>query len=111
MQESDVDVYEEKVRQGIKPIAFAAAATPYHALVGRIRGDMDRGFLSLADLEREFQMPVGSYLSPLFDLWERRGLVNQSTGRIELTLAGQVWNVEMIQAVIGFLQMQLHSGK
>ena len=111
MQESDVDVYEEKVRQGIKPIAFAAAATPYHALVGRIRGDMDRGFLSLADLEREFQMPVGSYLSPLFDLWERRGLVNQSTGRIELTLAGQVWNVEMTQAVIGFLQMQLHSGK
>ena len=108
MQTSDVDVYEEKVSQGLKPLAMVAGATPHNALVGRLRGDMDRGFLSLDDLEREFGLPVGKCLSPLFDLWERRGLVNQSTGRIDLTLAGQVWNVEMIQAAIGFLQMQLH---
>lgn len=108
MQESDVDVYEEKIRAGVKPIAFAAEATPYHFLVGRIRGDLDRGFLSLEGLEEEFNLPVKRYLSPLFDLWEKRGLVNQSFGRIELTLAGQVWNVEMTQSAIGFLQMQLH---
>lgn len=108
MQESDVDRYEEKIRSGQKPIAFLTEKTPFHFLVGQLRGDLDRGFLSLDELENKYHVPVKRYLSPLFDLWEQRGLVNQSTGRIELTLAGQVWNVEMTQAAIGFLQMQLH---
>ena len=107
MQESDVDRYEEKIRAGIKPIAMAMPAEVNYKLYGRIRGDMDCGFLSLSDLEREFKMPIESYLKPLFDLWETRGLVNQSRGRIELTLAGQVWNVEMLNSTIRFLKTQI----
>ena len=107
MQESDVDRYEEKVEAGIKPIAMAMPAEANYKLYGRIRGDMDCGFLSFVDLEREFQLPIGTYLKPLFELWETRGLVNQSRGRVELTLAGQVWNVEMINSTISFLKAQI----
>ena len=109
MLQGDVDKYEAMVEEGLKPISFASPVTPFHKLCGRVRGDMDQGFLSLGDLDAEFKLPVSGYLTPLFDVWERRGLVNRAMDRIDLTLAGQVWNVEMTRSVIGFLQMQLNS--
>lgn len=105
--ESDLDRYEEKVRQGLKPILSSSTPSEHHFLLSKVRADLDRGFLDISELEREFQLPLKEHLAPLFDLWERRGFVSQSFERVEMTLAGRYWYPKIIQGTISYLEKSL----
>lgn len=104
---SDMDHYEEKIQQGVKPILFSSTPSKYHFLLSKIRADLDRGFLDLDALEREFHLPLKEQLAPLFSLWEKRGLVSQSFDRVEMTLAGRYWYQKIIQGTLSFLEKVL----
>ena len=99
--EPDVDLYEQMIAKGLKPVAFMARRPEHYNLFNQIRESMDQGHLILDGIDAN----IKEMLLPLLAAWEQKGFINSARGTLELTLAGQFWYVELTQALIDFLQI------
>jgi oxygen-independent coproporphyrinogen-3 oxidase len=103
--ESDLGEYMDTVASGCKPLSGMMAHPDYKAVVNRITGDLEAGYLNLADMETEFRSNITELFRPLLNQWEKAGLITIKDGWISLTLAGQFWQVNLAQALIDYYGM------
>ncbi len=74
---------------------------PNARMDGLLRGALDSGVLALDRLPT----PLLTHLMPLFAAWQQHGLAEIESTRLQLTLAGRFWNVNMQAGLFEFLQL------
>lgn len=103
----DYDAWLAGVATGKKPVAMLQKPGMHAALFKAFAEDMEQARLEIPRLEKTFRLPVGDMLRPLFDQWERAGLVRKSGESRVLTLAGQFWQVNLSQLLMEYCGMRL----
>lgn len=104
MQHRTLSAYIESIKQERMPLAMVTKQAPQAALFAFIKASFDRGVLVKRLLQKESQQDVFSYCRPLFEAWQKNGLVQCDDNYVSLTLAGQFWSVTLAQAMIEVLQ-------
>jgi putative heme utilization radical SAM enzyme HutW len=104
-QEGDLEAYYRHVRAGKKPIATAILLPKYSPLFRELVGQMEMGRVDLSGLGNQYGFDLETVFSPILRQWEQTGLLHLSgDGWIELTVAGEFWNVNLAQALIDYFQ-------
>ncbi|MDR2503942.1 MAG: heme anaerobic degradation radical SAM methyltransferase ChuW/HutW [Deltaproteobacteria bacterium] len=106
-----VPQYIAQAREGAKPLAMLAAAAGHRAALRVILGQMELCRLNLDELGAALRSdrqnpPMDAYAlyAPLLDNWQKAGLILMNGPWMELTIAGQFWNVNITRALIGRLR-------
>ncbi len=102
--------YFAQCKKGKKPVAMLVGKPANFDLVKSILGQMehcslDMGLLDKALLQTSFKtlhLSAKELFAPLLDNWEQAGLVVKNGQRINLTLAGQFWQVNLTHALVGW---------
>ena len=83
-----------------------AILLPAHSpLFRNLVGQMENGRVSLTALGEKHGFDLEAVFSPLLEQWEHAGLIRRpGEGWIELTVAGEFWNVNLAQALIDYFQ-------
>lgn len=106
-----VEQYLQCCNAGEKPVAMMAAPSPDMSVVRVILEQMEFCRLNLNDVDAAFAGCTGrngkkkdahTLYAPLLDNWKKAGLVTQDGPWVELSLAGQFWQVNLTQALIGW---------
>lgn len=112
--ESDLAIYEAAIRDGGDALAHLSPQPAQHALVARIRGDMDRARLDLARLRADLAPLVAAdapaaatLVDPLLAQWEQAGLLVRDRDWADLTVAGRFWQVTMTQHLVDYVGAHL----
>ncbi len=107
--DSNVESYLRRCNSGEKPLAMVAAPPEDLEVLRVILGQMEHCRLNLDDVSAalarnpECRQPDARALyAPLLDNWKEAGLVTQDGPWVELTLAGQFWQINLSQALIGW---------
>lgn len=100
--ESSPDEYMKKVGAGRKPVAAIIAPPDRPEIVKGITGGLEQLRLDLKSLGSSLGTDLEKLFSNLLCQWERAGLIRMDGGWIELTLAGQFWEVNLAQALIDY---------
>lgn len=103
--DNDVDRYLAAVARGEKPVVMMAAPPPDVWLNKGITAGLERLALDLRSLGEAVGEDLEGVYEPLLAQWERVGLVRRENGWIDLTLAGQFWEVNLAQAMIDFYKI------
>ncbi|MBW2039249.1 MAG: heme anaerobic degradation radical SAM methyltransferase ChuW/HutW [Deltaproteobacteria bacterium] len=101
-QENELDGYYRRIDQGSKPIAMAMKQPGHNDLFKEFVGQMEQGHCYLKELGEYYGFNLEEIFSPLLDQWKRVGLIKMDDGWIELTLAGEFWQVNLCQALIDY---------
>ncbi len=96
MQYRDMDQYIAAIQAEQYPVGIVLQSSANAAIHGGIKAAFDRGVLS----EKELPAGLFAQLIPLFQAWQNNGLVELTSGYLQLTLAGQFWAVTLAQNVI-----------
>ncbi len=106
---SSVEEYLQRCNNGEEPAAMVAAPPEDLDVTRVILGQMEHCRLNLDDLSAALAHNAARTRSdarvlyaPLLDNWEAAGLVTRDGPWVELTLAGQFWQVNLSQALIGW---------
>jgi oxygen-independent coproporphyrinogen-3 oxidase len=86
--------------QGRRPVAMIMEPPANAGLVRVLTGQLESGALDLARTRQETGVDVDGLYAPLLQQWQRAGLLRRDGDWIELTLAGQFWQVNITQALI-----------
>ena len=100
MQGRDLAAWHEALAEGRRPPGMVMGQTPDVRIDGLLRGGLDAGWLDLTCLPA----PLRAHLLPLFERWQAHGLVELGQERLELTLAGRFWNVNLQAGLFEYLQ-------
>ncbi|MDR2489035.1 MAG: heme anaerobic degradation radical SAM methyltransferase ChuW/HutW [Desulfovibrio sp.] len=105
---SNVEEYLRRCDGGEKPVAVLTAPPEDLDIVRVILGQMEHCRLNLDDVDAAFSRSARrdcpdarTLYAPLLDNWEEAGLVTRDDPWVELTPAGQFWQVNLSQALIG----------
>lgn len=101
--DGDPDRYLEAVNQGIKPVVMCLEPPDQAGVVADLGGELELGRVDLHRLGRIHGLDLAGILAPLLEQWDRVGLIERKQGWVELTLAGQFWQVNLTQALIDYL--------
>ena len=104
---SDYDTWLGAVNEGRKPVAMLMQPGTHSALFRAIAEDMEQSRLNVPRLERVFGLPLGTVVRPLFEQWERAGLMERRGDSRVLTLAGQFWQVNLSQLLMEYCSLRL----
>ncbi|WP_339330977.1 heme anaerobic degradation radical SAM methyltransferase ChuW/HutW [Aeromonas hydrophila] len=102
----DLALWHEALAADQRAPGMVMGRNPNGRLDGLLRGALDSGWLALARLP----MPLQAHLYPLFEAWQQHGLATLSEGRLELTLAGRFWNVNLQAGLFEYLQLNPLAG-
>ncbi len=103
-QEGDLKEYYRRVGEGEKPVATAMKLPEHSPLFRELVGRMEEGAVDLVSLGKRHGLDLMGLFGPLLSQWERTGLVRlDEDDWVELTEAGEFWNVNMAQALIDYL--------
>lgn len=105
---SDLADYLAQRRAGAKPLAGLASPPAQLELMRSLSTQLERGWLDLPRATRDIGFDACSEFDPLLRQWERAGLLTRRGDRIDLTLAGQFWQVNLVQ---GLLDWHTHNRK
>ncbi|MDR3175173.1 MAG: heme anaerobic degradation radical SAM methyltransferase ChuW/HutW [Desulfovibrio sp.] len=103
---ADVETYSAKCARGEKPVAALAAPPEDLPLMRLILGQMEQCRLNFDTLGENLARLFGAkadaraLYAPLLENWEEAGLISRDGPWMELTLAGQFWQVNLTQALI-----------
>ena len=107
--EANAERYIRSCTDGEKPVAMVAAPPEDLAVMRVILGQMEQCRLNLNDVSAALARTrtkehanAQSLYAPLLENWEKAGLVTRDEPWMELTLAGQFWQVNLAQALIGW---------
>lgn len=104
-QEGNLKAYYRRVNAGEKPVAMAILLPAHSPLFRDMVGQMENGKMDLTALGKRHGFDLEVIFSPLLEQWERAGLIRRpGNGWIELTVAGEFWNVNLAQALIDYFQ-------
>lgn len=108
--ESDLADYAASIDKGRPALAHLSPQPAHHALMSRLRGDMDRARLDLARLRTELAplltgsaVSADTLLDPLLSQWEQARLLVRDRDWIDLTVPGRFWQVTMTQHLVDYL--------
>lgn len=104
-QEGNLKAYYRRVNAGEKPVATAILLPAHSPLFRDLVGQMENGKVNLTVLGEQHGFDLEAVFSPLLEQWERAGLIRRpGDGWIELTVAGEFWNVNLAQLLIDYFQ-------
>jgi oxygen-independent coproporphyrinogen-3 oxidase len=113
MQDRTLDDYYRKIDAGNKPIAMAMKQPQHDDLFCEIAGQMELGHCHLSALGERYGFELEEICRPILEQWESVGLVERKNGSVNLTLAGQFWEVNLCQNLIDCCAqvIEMHSGE
>ena len=97
----DLGAWHEALASGVRAPGMVMGRNPNAHIDGLLRGALDTGWLALTRLPPSLR----THLLPLFQAWQRHGLAELMEERLELTLAGRFWNVNLQAGLFEFLQL------
>ncbi|MFH1060093.1 MAG: heme anaerobic degradation radical SAM methyltransferase ChuW/HutW [Pseudomonadota bacterium] len=101
--DGDPERYLAAVGGGVKPVVMCLEPPDQAEVVAELGGELELGRVDLTRLGRAHGLDLNAILAPLLEQWERVGLIERRQGWVELTLAGQFWQVNLTQALIDYL--------
>jgi oxygen-independent coproporphyrinogen-3 oxidase len=115
LNETNPELYIQRTLKKEKPVAMMAAPPENLATVRVILGQIEECRLNLDDIDTAMAQDAGkdaaqdarSLYAPLFENWEEAGLITRDGPWVEPTLAGQFWQVNLAQALLGW-QRNIH---
>lgn len=107
LNQNSYQTWQELVNEGRKPVMMLMRPDPRFYFFRAVAAAMEQGWVDIPKLERRFGLDVSAALSPLLEQWNRAGLVEMREGVMELTLAGQFWQVNLSQLLQDFLKHTL----
>ncbi|MCH7373866.1 heme anaerobic degradation radical SAM methyltransferase ChuW/HutW [Aeromonas sp. MR19] len=102
----DLALWHEALAGDVRAPGMVMGKNPNALMDGLLRGALDSGWLTLARLPA----PLRAHLLPLFEAWQRHGLATLTQARLELTLAGRFWNVNLQAGMFEYLQLNPLAG-
>lgn len=104
------DAYMERCREGGKPVSMIMAPPRELAAMRCVLQHMEECRLNMDELgqalspclSHEGKANAMPLFAPLLDNWEEAGLITRDGPWMELTLAGQFWQVNITQALLGW---------
>jgi oxygen-independent coproporphyrinogen-3 oxidase len=85
-----------------KPVMAMVYPLENDPLVGALSGGLETGAVNLKKVGAQLDMDLEAIYQPVLDQWEKVGLIEHSDGWVNLTLAGQFWQVNLTQALIDY---------
>lgn len=105
-QDNKLRSYYQRVERGEKPISMGMKWSDYSNLFRDIVGDMESlRSCNLRGIGKLYGFDLEDIFSPLLQQWERVGLIKMDSGWMELTLAGEFWQVNICQALIDYFAL------
>lgn len=102
----DLALWHEALAGGVRAPGMVMGKNPNALMDGLLCGALDSGWLTLARLPASLR----AHLLPLFEAWQRHGLATLTQARLELTLAGRFWNVNLQAGMFEYLQLNPLAG-
>lgn len=114
MQTRDLNEYFQAIQSRIYPVNHVLQKSSLNRIFGVIKAGFDQGILHSVALDSEAGFDQFDALMPLFLVWEKHGLVHLIQTEkhgiyLNLTLAGQFWNVTLSQILIRLLMQNKRS--
>lgn len=103
----DLTAWHEALASNVRAPGMVMGRNSNARIDGLLRGALDTGWLALDRLP----VPLQARLKPLFEAWQHHGLAELSADRLELTLAGRFWNVNLQAGLFEFLQLNAPGGE
>ncbi|MCL0065866.1 heme anaerobic degradation radical SAM methyltransferase ChuW/HutW [Dehalococcoidia bacterium] len=103
MQDRKLDDYYRKIDAGDKPVAMCMKQAEHNDLFSEIAGQMKLGHCQLSALGERYGFELEESCQPVLEQWENVGLIKRENGSLELTLAGQFWEVNLSQKLIDYV--------
>jgi oxygen-independent coproporphyrinogen-3 oxidase len=102
-QEGNLKQYYKFVANREKPIATAMRLSRWRPFFRDLVGSMEEGAVNLHRLARDHGVDAPGLFAPLLEQWQRVGLITlDGDGWLELTEAGEFWNVTLAQKLIDY---------
>ena len=99
-----LEPYYGMIDAGHKPI-MALMQQDQELAVNQVLGAaFDLGKLNFNTLDMAAAADLSRHCQPLFEAWQHNGLAQIEEGSLNLTLAGQFWNVTLSQALNNYLE-------
>ncbi|GAA4889279.1 heme anaerobic degradation radical SAM methyltransferase ChuW/HutW [Ferrimonas pelagia] len=111
MTERKLCHYLDKIKAGEKPLVMMTQPHAEHTQRFALGGGFDLGYLDLERLDRLSPEPLSERAAPLFQAWQDNGLAQRDGRYLNLTDAGQFWNINLQQAITAYLDQQLETSE
>ncbi|MGE4292631.1 MAG: heme anaerobic degradation radical SAM methyltransferase ChuW/HutW [Desulfovibrio sp.] len=102
--QGNFEKYMAARKDGIKPVVMVMGVPDNLDMIRSLTSQMEQGWLDLARVTRDSGVDAHELFAPLLSQWEEAGLLQCQNGQVELTLAGQFWQMTMTQALIDWHQ-------
>ena len=102
----DLTPWHQALAAGRRAPGMVMGRNPHAELDALLRGALDTGGLVLALLPDD----VKAHLLPLFQAWQQHGLAVLIGERLELTLAGRFWTVNLQAGLFEYVQLKPRAG-
>jgi len=106
----DYNDYMQMVEDGIKPLAMLAYPSKNKLLASLISDGFDLGFLNLQKVYEATDIPMKNWCLTLLEQWQQAGLLKLSGNWLQLTRAGEFWQVTMAQALLNVCEQYAATG-
>lgn len=103
----DYETWKHEVRQGRKPLMQLTRPGPHWAFCKWLAAELELGRLNLREVQEAAGFSAGRRFEPLLRQWEKAGLLEFDGEWVELTVAGQFWEVKLAQLMIEYFQEHL----
>lgn len=96
----ELNTYMNKISLKEAPILTLTAPDYDFHLKADIIGQLECGYLNGKSLKSKHNIDLIKMFSALLNEWQKKGLISMQDDSIVLTLAGQFWKVNLIQALL-----------
>ncbi|CAM3421249.1 heme anaerobic degradation radical SAM methyltransferase ChuW/HutW [Parendozoicomonas haliclonae] len=103
MLHRNLEPYYAMIDAGKKPMMAMMHVDPELATNRALGAAFDLGRLNFNTFDTAAGADISRHCMPLFEAWQKNGLAELDEHNLNLTLAGQFWNVTMNQALNNYL--------
>ena len=104
MMHRALPAYYQMIDMGLKPIMGMSQSSGNKQLLSVVGESFDKGWLNTNKLNITGLEGLSDHCTPLFESWQDNELATLHNDILDLTLAGQFWNVTMHQALMNYLE-------
>ncbi len=105
MHHRDLDAYNKAVEEGKKPLLIMSRGHEKHRFIGDVQYQLDFGYLDGKYFEKLWGVDLVAALSPLFAIWQEKGLAVVRERVMKFTVPGKFWHDNLIQAILECIDM------
>lgn len=111
MEHRKIGDWHDAVARGEKPIGMLIGPSDNWTMLRTISSQMELGKINLAQIGRDFNMPVVDWTRDITDQWVQAGLLRHSGDWLVQTVAGQFWHVTLAQLLMQALEWRINPEK